>query len=263
MAGHPLPAGDGLVGIAGFAEHLTLKAEHRIAGQQGGAGGAILRPQFLSCRCGNRQGLGLGEALDQPDRVGVADRVLIQATHPDPMGNGRLQEEAATGRRSRSQQQHRRRVSGSSANGGTGAQRRSRSQLTDVPSGPAWLTSWSDDPAAAMKRPARTATNRVLPRPLVLGLAASLVGATGMPLPAQAVDFPRPGVVCDAPARSASTARGPRSPSPASTSATEPATSCWPSSQDALPSASFCSAAASSATSASGSAGMTAGGAAW
>lgn len=63
-----------------------------------------------------------------------------------------------------------------------------------------------------MKRPNRIATNRVLPRPLVLGLAASLVGATGMPLPAQAVDFPRPGVVCDAPRQVCFDGQGPSIP---------------------------------------------------
>jgi hypothetical protein len=65
---------------------------------------------------------------------------------------------------------------------------------------------------ASMDRPTCTARSRALPRPLVLGLGAGLIGAMAVPLPARAVDFPRPGVVCDGPRQVCFDGQGPSIP---------------------------------------------------
>ena len=91
--GHAPPAADGLLRVSRFAEHLTLKHEHRITAEHG-TPGAIAPGKPLQ----HRLGLGLCQVLHQLGWIGVVDRLLIHTTDPHPMGDARLLQQAAAGR---------------------------------------------------------------------------------------------------------------------------------------------------------------------
>ena len=207
--GHALPALDRLLGIAGFTKNLTFKAQHRITAQQSVAGGAIPGLEVRSGNGRHRQGLGLGQTLHQPDRIRINDGLLIKATHPHPMGDGGLLEQAAAGRGSRSQEQHDQEGPGNRPNlPQPFARAGSRTIGTIVPMRPHGLTSAQRTRTTMDRRPIRFQI-RGLPRTLLLGLGLGVLAGFTTAGPARAVDFPRPGVVCDAPRQVCFDSQGP------------------------------------------------------
>ena len=84
-ASHLQPALPSFVSVSGLAKHLTVENQQRIAAKHPGALGQLLR---------HRLGFGPGQPLHKLGGIGIADRLLINATHLHMVSDAGLLQQA-------------------------------------------------------------------------------------------------------------------------------------------------------------------------